>query len=218
MKRLFATGVALLALGGVAAAADLYPAPYYNAPPPAYPPLYIWTGFYLGLNGGGAFGSSTWDTAGSINTSGGLVGGTVGYNYQVSHVVFGAEADIDWASISGTTTTAACPAGCKTGDSWLSTVRGRIGYAADRFLPFVTGGAALGNINATTNGLTTSASNAGWTIGAGLEFAVTPNWSAKAEYLYVSLGKFNCGFNCGAPTDNVSFSANLVRGGINYRF
>ena len=97
-------------------------------------------------------------------------------------------------------------------------MRGRVGYAADRFLPYVTGGAALGNINATTNGLTTSASNAGWTIGAGLEFAVTPNWSAKAEYLYVSLGKFNCGPNCGAPTDNVSFSANLVRGGINYRF
>ena len=115
-------------------------------------PLFTWTGFYLGINGGGAFGSSTWDTAGSINTSGGLVGGTVGYNYQISHFVVGAEADIDWAGISGTTTTAACPAGCKTGDSWLSTVRGRVGYAADRFLPFVTGGAALGNINATTAG------------------------------------------------------------------
>ena len=218
MKRLFATGVALLGLAGTAAAADLSAAPYYRAPVPYAVPLFTWTGFYLGINGGGAFGSSTWDTAGSINTSGGLVGGTVGYNYQISHFVFGAEADIDWASISGTTTTAACPAGCKTGDSWLSTVRGRVGYAADRFLPFVTGGAALGNINATTAGLTTSAANAGWTIGAGLEFAFSPSWSAKAEYLYVNLGKFNCGLNCGAPTDNVSFSANIVRGGINYRF
>jgi outer membrane immunogenic protein len=181
-------------------------------------PLFTWTGFYLGINGGGAFGSSTWDTAGSINPSGGLVGGTIGYNYQISHFVVGAEADIDWASISGTTTTAACPAGCKTGDSWLSTVRGRVGYAADRFLPFVTGGAALGNINATTAGLTTSATNAGWTLGAGVEFAFSPSWSAKAEYLYVNLGKFNCGLNCGAPTDNVSFTANIVRGGINYRF
>ena len=217
MKRLFAAGVALLALAGMAAAADLPPAPYYRAPPP-YVPLYTWTGFYLGLNGGGAFGSSTWDTAGSINTSGGLVGGTIGYNYQINHFVVGAEADIDWASISGTTTTAACPAGCKTGDLWLSTVRGRVGYAADRFLPFVTGGAALGNINATTAGLTTTGTNAGWTVGAGLEFAFTPSWSAKAEYLYVNLGKFNCGLNCGAPTDNVSFSANIVRGGINYRF
>jgi outer membrane immunogenic protein len=219
MKRLFAAGVALLALAGTAAAADLYPAPYYRAPPAPYGvPLFTWTGFYVGLNGGGAFGSSTWDTAGSINTSGGVVGGTVGYNYQISHFVVGAEADIDWASISGTTTTAACPAGCKTSDSWLSTIRGRVGYAADRFLPYFTGGAALGNINATTGPLTTSASNAGWTFGAGLEFAFTPSWSAKAEYLYVNLGKFNCGFNCGALNDNVSFSANIVRGGINYRF
>jgi outer membrane immunogenic protein len=219
MKRLFAAGVALLALAGTGAAADLYPAPYYRAPAAPYAvPLFTWTGFYLGLNGGGAFGSSTWDSAGSINTSGGLVGGTIGYNYQVNHFVVGAEADIDWAGISGTTTTAACPAGCKTGDSWLSTIRGRAGYAADRFLPFITGGAALGNINATTAGLTTSATNAGWTVGAGLEFSFSPNWSAKAEYLYVNLGKFNCGFNCGAPTDNVSFSANIVRGGINYRF
>jgi outer membrane immunogenic protein len=219
MKRLFAACVALLAPAGMAAAADLYPASYYRAPSPAYAvPLFTWTGFYVGLNGGGAFGSSTWDTAGSINTSGGLVGGTVGYNYQINHFVVGAEADIDWAGISGTTTTAACPAGCKTSDSWLSTIRGRVGYAADRFLPYFTGGAALGNIDATTGPLTTSASNAGWTVGAGLEFAFTPSWSAKAEYLYVNLGKFNCGFNCGGLTDNVSFSANIVRGGINYRF
>jgi outer membrane immunogenic protein len=218
MKRLFVAGVALLALASTAAAADLPgPQPYYKAPA-FVPPPFTWSGFYLGVNGGGAFGTSTWDTAGSINTSGGLVGGTIGYNYQINHFVIGAEGDVDWASISGSTTTIACPAGCKTGDSWLATARGRVGYAADRFLPFVTGGAAFGNIQATTAGLTTSTTNAGWTVGAGLEFAITPNWSAKAEYLYVSLGKFNCGLNCGATTDNVSFNANLVRGGINYHF
>ena len=53
---------------------------------------------------------------------------------------------------------------------------------------------------------------------SGLEFAIANNWSAKAEYLYVNLGRFNCGIGCGAATDNVSFNANLVRGGINYRF
>jgi outer membrane immunogenic protein len=218
MKRLFVAGAALLALASTAAAADLpAPQPYYQAPA-FLPPPFTWSGFYLGVNGGGAFGTSTWDTAGSINTSGGFVGGTIGYNYQINHFVIGAEGDVDWAGISGSTTTAACPAGCKTGDSWLATARGRVGYAADRFLPYVTGGAAFGNINATTAGLTTSTTNAGWTVGAGLEFAITPNWSAKAEYLYVNLGKFNCGLNCGAATDNVSFNANLVRGGINYRF
>jgi outer membrane immunogenic protein len=94
-----------------------------------------------------------------------------------------------------------------------------LGYAADRFMPFITGGAAFGNINASTPGLAGgSATNAGWTIGAGLEFAIAGNWTAKAEYLYVNLGKFNCGLNCGAVSDNVSLNTNLVRGGINYRF
>ena len=60
---------------------------------------------------------------------------------------------------------------------------------------------------------------AGWTIGGGLEFALAQNWTAKAEYLYVNLGKFNCGLSCGPfVTDNVSFTTNLVRAGVNYRF
>ena len=63
----------------------------------------------------------------------------------------GVEGDIDWADIDGSTTNA-CPAGCKTSDTWLSTVRGRLGYAADRFMPFVTGGAAFGDIRASTPG------------------------------------------------------------------
>ena len=61
MKRLFAAGVALLALASTATAADLSAAPYYRAPVPYAVPLFTWTGFYLGINGGGAFGSSTWD-------------------------------------------------------------------------------------------------------------------------------------------------------------
>src|SRR5579872_3657057 len=181
MMRLFVVGAALLGLAGAAAAADLPPAPqpYYKAP---YAPIFVWTGFYLGVNGGGALGTSAWDTAGSFNTSGGVVGGTVGYNYQINHFVVGVEGDVDWASISGKTTSAVCPPGCRTSDSWLSTVRGRAGYAIDRFMPYVTGGAAFGNINANTAGLTTTSTNAGWTVGAGLEFAFSPNWSAKAEY------------------------------------
>jgi len=219
MKRLFLAAVALVALAGPASAADLPPGPtpYYKAPA-FVPPLYTWSGFYLGVNGGGGLGGSAWDTTNAFNISGGLVGGTIGYNYQFGHAVVGAEGDIDWSGIKGSTS-GGCPAGCSTGDSWLSTVRGRLGYAADRFMPFVTGGAAFGNINASTPGLAGgSSTNAGWTIGAGLEFAIAGNWTAKAEYLYVNLGKFNCGLNCGAVSDNVSFSTNLIRGGINYRF
>jgi outer membrane immunogenic protein len=220
MKRAFVAGIALLALAGSASAADLSPAPYYSAPH-FLPPVYSWTGFYLGLNGGGAIGRSNWDTTGGFNISGGLVGGTVGYNYQIGNAVVGVEADGDWAGIRGTTASG-CPAGCTTSDSWLSTVRGRVGYAADRFLPYITGGAAFGNINASTAGLNNSSTNAGWTIGAGIEFAITGHWTAKMEYLFVDLGSFNCGLNCGAAagtaSDNVSFSANVIRAGVNYRF
>jgi len=221
MKRVFFALISLAALTGTAAAADLpprpAPAPYYKAPVEV--PVYNWTGFYIGINGGGGFGRSQWDSTGSFNTSGGLVGGTVGYNYQFGQAVVGVEGDIDWADINGTTNTA-CPFGCKTTDNWLSTVRGRLGYAADRFMPFVTGGAAFGDIRASTPGFAgASNTNAGWTVGAGLEFAIAGNWTAKAEYLYVDLGKFNCGISCGAlATDNVSFTTNIVRAGVNYRF
>lgn len=222
MKRLLCAAVALMALAGAAAAADLPPAPgpYYKAPA-FVPPPYTWSGFYLGVNGGGGLGRSYWDTAGGFDISGGLVGGTIGYNYQIGAAVIGAEGDIDWSGISGSTTTPGCPVGCTTSDSWLSTVRARFGYAADRFMPYVTGGAAFGNINAATPGLAGgSATTAGWTIGAGLEFAIAGHWTAKAEYLYVDLGRFNCGGGCGAgaAVDNVSFNTNLIRAGINYRF
>ena len=221
MKRVFLALVGLAALTGTAAAADLpprmAPAPYYKAP--AEVQVYNWTGFYIGINGGGGFGRSQWDSTGSFNTSGGLVGGTVGYNYQIGQAVVGVEGDIDWADINGTTNTA-CPFGCKTTDNWLSTVRGRLGYAADRFMPFVTAGAAFGDIRASTPGFATATTtNAGWTIGGGLEGAIAGNWTAKAEYLYVDLGNFNCGLNCGAGvTNNVSFHANVLRAGLNYRF
>jgi outer membrane immunogenic protein len=221
MKRVFFALVGLAALTGTAAAADLpprpAPAPYYKAPVAI--PVYNWTGFYIGINGGGGFGRSQWDSTGGFNTSGGLVGGTVGYNYQFGQGVVGLEGDIDWADINGTTNVT-CPLGCKTSDHWLSTVRGRLGYAADRFMPFVTGGAAFGDIRASTPGFAgASNTNVGWTAGAGLEFAIAGNWTAKAEYLYVDLGKFNCGISCGAAaTDNVSFTANIVRAGVNYRF
>ena len=220
MKRLFLALASLAALTGSAAAADLSrpaPQPYYKAAVAA--PVYNWTGFYIGINGGGGFGRSVWDRTGGFNTSGGLVGGTLGYNYQVGQAVFGVEGDIDWANINGTTNSA-CALGCKTGDDWLGTARGRLGYAADRFMPFITGGAAFGDIKTSTPGFAgATQTNVGWTVGAGLEFAIAQNWTAKAEYLYVDLGKFNCGLSCGVTaTDNVSFTTNLVRAGVNYRF
>jgi outer membrane immunogenic protein len=204
-----------------AAAADLSVAPLYKAPPPAMAPAYNWSGFYLGVNGGGGWGHSNWDTSATrINTSGGMVGGTAGYNWQIGSAVLGVEGDIDWANLKGTNTSTLCPLGCSTSDTWLSTVRGRAGYAFGGVLPYVTGGLAVGDIRAATPGFAgASNTSAGWTAGGGIEFALPGNWSAKAEYLYVDLGKFNCGTACnGLPTDNVSMHDNVVRAGVNYRF
>jgi outer membrane immunogenic protein len=223
MKHMVFAGLVLLATGAVAGsatAADLgrqYQQPYVKAP--IYNPVFTWTGFYLGLNGGGGWGQSSWDRTGTFDLSGGVIGGTVGFNWQTGQVVLGIEGDADWSGVSGTTSTL-CPVGCTTRNDWLGTVRGRVGYAFDRFLPYVTGGLAAGDIRATTPGFAgATQTNLGWTIGAGMEVVIAGNWSAKAEYLHVDLGSFNCGLACGLVTpDNVSFRANLARGGVNYKF
>jgi outer membrane immunogenic protein len=223
MKRMILTGLVLLACGahaGSATAADL--TPHYQQPfvkAPAYGPIFTWTGFYVGLNGGGGWGSSTWDRTGDLDLSGGVIGGTAGFNWQTGQVVLGVEGDVDWSGVSGSTTTR-CPAACSTRNDWLGTARGRLGYAFDRFLPFVTAGLAFGDIRATTPGFAgATQTNLGWTVGAGVEVAIAGNWSAKAEFLHVGLGSFDCGLACGLVTpDNVSLRAELLRGGVNFRF
>ncbi len=220
MKRFVVACVGLLAFAaGTAAAADLpprYPPPYRA---PIYSPVYNWTGFYLGINGGGGWGRTQWDGIDKFDVSGGLIGGTIGYNWQFSQVVVGIEGDIDWSGIRGTTTTL-CGPGCETRNHWLATVRGRVGYAFDRFLPYLTAGLAVGDINANVPGFPGgSITTAGWTVGGGLEVGIVSNVSVKAEYLFVDLGNFNCGFNCGLGANgNVSFYTNVFRAGLNVRF
>jgi outer membrane immunogenic protein len=222
MKRIVAgcLAVGVLMAAQCAAAADLSLAPLYKAPPAQFAPAYNWTGFYLGANGGGSWGHSYYsaNTTG-LGLSGGQVGGTVGYNQQLGSMVFGVEGDIDWSGLNGNRTTVGCPTGCSTSDSWLSTERGRIGYAFDRFLPYVTGGLAVGDIRAAASGIGSGSSvNAGWTLGAGFEYALPGNWSVKAEYLYADLGRFNCTGCSLTPPDNVSLQQNIFRAGVNYHF
>src|SRR5690554_4792716 len=137
MKRVILAGLgalAMVSMMGAANAADMARRP--QAMPvkaPAYAP-YNWTGFYVGINGGGGWGNSDWSgptgTSGT-NISGGLVGGTIGYNWQMNQLVFGLEADLDWSNIQGSINTAPCTSSCETRNSWLGTARGRIGYAFD---------------------------------------------------------------------------------------
>jgi outer membrane immunogenic protein len=227
MKRLLIVAALALAAGAQARAADMpVPAP---VPPPAYVPavpFYNWTGFYIGINGGGVFGNSNWtDPAlaptGNFGVSGALVGGTVGVNYQISSFVLGVEGDGDWTNLSGTTFNTSCVAvGCITQSNWLATVRGRAGWAWDRVLFYGTGGAAFANVQAAAGALPfTSTTQTGWTAGAGIEYAFLPNWTAKVEYLYVGLGNTSCGFaSCGGTTTTVSLNENVIRAGLNFKF
>jgi outer membrane immunogenic protein len=211
----------LLATSLAAHAADI-PRPVYKGVRSVVA-YYNWTGFYLGINGGYGWGNSDWSAVPTANNKpkGGLIGGTIGYNYQVGSLVFGFEGDIDWSDVKGD---AACAAGitCTTKNQWLATFRGRLGYAFDRWLPYITAGGAAGDVKASVSaplfGVTGSSSNTqiGWTVGAGLEYAFLTNWSAKIEYLYVDLGSFDTG---PAPlVNNVSFKENIVRAGLNYKF
>ena len=216
--------LALLTVPLVAQAADVpIKAPYYKGAPRSVVSYYNWTGLYAGINAGYGFGTSTWSISSTANNKpkGFLAGGTLGYNWQSGAIVYGIEGDFDWSNVKDTVD---CAVGvvCGTSSNWLTTFRGRVGYAFDRWLPYVTAGGAYGNVKATTSapfmGLaaSTSSSQFGWTVGAGLEYAFLGNWSAKFEYLYVDLGSFNTG---PAPiVNNVSFKENIVRVGLNYKF
>src|SRR5947207_12672596 len=122
-KLAFAVWLGIL-FAGEAAAADLPPRyqPPYQPPAysPVYSPYYNWTGFYLGINGGGGWGRSQWDGIDRFDASGGVIGGTIGYSWQFNHLVLGAEGDIDWSDMKGTTAVL-CPLGCSTRNDWLAT-------------------------------------------------------------------------------------------------
>jgi outer membrane immunogenic protein len=228
----------VLALGGLANAADI-PA---KAPSLAIAPAYNWTGPYLGIQGGWGLGTSHHatptlpsppfpDFSGNFDVNGGLFGMTAGYNYQIGAMVAGVEGDISGAWMSGSTAGRApifCPPGgaaanCTTKLYGLETLRARLGYAWDRFLPYATGGLAVGQVYAATdpgnaNGGTTS--RAGYAVGGGLEAMLLPNLTAKAEYLYVDFGTMTGLFirNPGAFRFDVDMRAHILRVGLNYKF
>lgn len=230
MKRLLLAGLGLAAVLTTSAfASDM---PGRALPPPRAPsfvPFFTWNGFYLGLNAGYGFGQSSWTntvvpqaTTGNFGVSGGLFGGTIGYNVQFSTAVFGVEGDMAWSGIKGSSSpaTTGCAGPCETSNTWLGTARGRLGYAFDRFLPYVTAGAAFGEIKGTVvGGNSFTNTKVGWTAGLGMEYAFLGPWSAKLEYLYVDLGKVTCSAACsGAAPIDVTFTSNIIRAGVNYKF
>jgi high affinity Mn2+ porin len=223
----------LLGFGTPALAADLPTSLPVKAP--ALQAVYDWTGFYVGGHfgyGGASLGSGTnpLPLQGVLfpHSTTGLIGGfEIGYNREfTNHVVLGVEADASFTS--PVDDPAVVPAPFNTTLDYVGTVRGRIGYAFGRWMPFVTGGFAWGhthiNINQdppTTGNVISSPGHyqPGWTAGLGLEFAVSGNWTAKLEYDYVDLARQTYDLSGFAlPSVNVEPRINLAKIGLNYQF
>lgn len=225
MKRLTLAALAALTLAGLASsasAADLprpaYKAPIYTAP------VFTWSGLYVGINGGYGWGhTSITDPIGGFDISmkGALAGATLGYNVQTGVWVWGVEGDIDYSWIRGTNTTDCAP-GCESRLTWLGTVRARAGYSFGNFLPYITGGLAVGSVKLTpdtTADVSETKTHFGWTVGGGVEYSMFGTWSVKAEYLYADLGKTDCDDSvCGVGVSYKVAPLNIARLGVNYRF
>ena len=213
---------ALALCGHAACAADMAEPPVYRAPDVVALPTFDWTGFYLGLNGGYAWGNSQW-TGGAgdftVSPNGFMLGGTMGYNLQTGSFVWGLEGDLDYVDFNGTNSNIVCGA-CTIKDTWLGTFRGRIGVAMNRWMPYLTAGGAWGNVYVASSAGSVSTTKAGWSAGGGVEYSFAGPWSAKIEYLYVDLGDATCGASlCALPSDaSVHFTTNIIRAGLNYRF
>jgi outer membrane immunogenic protein len=242
-KSLLATAsIGALVVATGAHGADLSARPVYKTPPLPPQQPWNWTGFYIGGNVGGAaaHGSVSNDPATLLNwlvgqtnaNRAGVIGGfEAGYNYQIANVVLGVEGDISWATIN--TTVPAVSIAAPGTDiyaanlDWLSTVRGRLGWAFDRVLVYGTGGAAFAKLNDQFSDSNIpfvaipNSSVTGWTAGAGLEYAFADHWTAKAEYLHVGFPD-RTGFGGVPGIQPYAFSfrdnLNIGRVGINYKF
>ena len=245
MKKFLLGTVALIALGAAApaSAADMAARPYTKAPPmiAAY---YDWSGFYVGLNGGGGWSHKCWDYSGTAtarlavnvaegchDASGGTVGGQVGYRWQASSWVFGLEAQGNWADFKGSNVSLFFPA--ITNQSKIDSFglfTGQIGYAMNNALFYVKGGAAV--VHDKYNYFTTlapavapgTASETRWgaVVGVGLEYGFAPNWSVGLEYNHAFLGARDITFTqiapASNPVDRIHQDLDIATVRLNYRW
>jgi outer membrane immunogenic protein len=237
MKKITTVAVTIAAFGFVnaASAADM-PVKAPMAAPLA-PPLYNWTGFYIGINGGGAWAKESWadNTIGAgggivgLSPSGGVFGGQLGYRYQWNQIVFGIEGTLDWADLTNSATNPTYTVELKVRS--LYTVTGQVGWAGiDRALLYVKGGWAGAATRATVNinGIIDTASNSqtnnGWTVGGGVDYAVWQNWILGVEYDHFDLnyGAFSAPFSLGGTPWFVTSPSRLridqVVGRLSYKF
>ncbi|MCI0598688.1 MAG: porin family protein [Beijerinckiaceae bacterium] len=235
LRKFLLASVGAIAAMGPALAADL-PRP---VPPPYYPPvpIFTWTGVYVGAQVGYAWGRDTADFSTlnpaapffTIGTSpSGVIGGAhIGYNLQLGAFVAGIEGTVDGTSVSQTATIGTLT--LQNRSDIQGSIRARLGIAFDRVLIYGTGGAAFAGIeNIYTLGLpvflteNVAKTRSGWTVGGGIQYAVTNNWSIRAEYRYSDFGRYNdLPFAVLAPNLVIArhrFTQNQVQVGVSYKF
>jgi outer membrane immunogenic protein len=246
MKKLLLGIAGVIALAVPASAADLAARPYAKAPA-MIAAVYDWSGFYIGVNGGWGSSHKCWDlytAAGALvgsegchDATGGVAGGQIGYRWQAGAWVFGVEGQGDWADLRGRNRSLVAPAfdnESRIGAFGLFT--GQVGYAFNNVLLYVKGGAAVtddrfrtyftGTNVLAANGVSDT-SRWGGTVGAGLEFGFSPNWSAAVEYDHLFMGNRTYTFtNNGAvgaagtffASDRIKQDVDLVTVRVNYRW
>jgi outer membrane immunogenic protein len=245
MNRFAIVGAGLLAMAGLtgtASAADL-PARTYTKAPPMVAPIYNWSGFYIGLNGGGASSRDCYtitsvagaavtpNSEGCHDATGGLVGGQIGYRWQATNWVFGLEAQGDWADLKGSNSslTAIIPYTNQTKVDAIGLFTGQVGYAWNNVLWYVKGGAALtdnqySSFFTATNVVFNQTNETRWggAVGTGVEVGFAPNWSIAFEYDHLFMGSNSVTFPASAiavtRSDNIRQDVDMGTVRVNYTF
>jgi outer membrane immunogenic protein len=218
MKKILLSAIAWGALGAAPALAADLPAQTYTKAPPMIAALYDWSGFYVGINGGGGWSHNCWNNIGVLGVatvptvsegcndgSGGVIGGQIGYRWQSANWVFGVEGQGDWADLQGSNVSTANTAllipafgGGLTNQTKIDAIgliTGQVGYAWNNVLWYVKGGGAVtdNKFNGSAIGTGTAfdgSSQARWggAVGTGVEVGFAPNWSVGVEYDHLFMG------------------------------
>jgi outer membrane immunogenic protein len=250
MKKILLAAVSLVAMGLTPALAADLPAKVYTKAPAMVAPVYNWGGFYIGLNGGGGSSHDCWTggipvatSLGCHDATGGLVGGQVGYRWQMTNWVFGLEAQGDWANLKGSNTSAigtfgGLPFLDQTKIDAIGLFTGQVGYAWNNVLFYAKGGAALthdkysGIANVAAGGIApgtpfAQASETRWggVVGAGIEYGFAPGWSVAVEYDHLFMGTHNLNFTAVPPlapailfNDGIKQNVDMGTVRVNYTF
>jgi outer membrane immunogenic protein len=219
----FLLGASMLVIGSAAQAAD---------PVIDVPEMHDWSGFYAGLHAGYGWGDRDWDGGGfddeafRYDLRGAVAGAQIGFNFQADSFVFGIEADGAWSDMRDNVSEPLCGFCISDIDAeaeveWLATVRGRAGFAWDRFMVYGTGGVAFAHVDTDVSAIfgddSDSATHTGWVAGVGVEGMITERVSVKAEYLHADFGKEDFDYY-GFIEGRADLDLDIVRVGVNLHF